>query len=392
MPDLLVDPKDDHRLTVVACFATMFMVGVTISLLGPSLPGLAAATGLSLAQAGVFFTLFSGGSVLSTLVVARFMDRPARHVLVLAGALIMAGAQWLVASSGSLAWASVAVALTGLAMSTAGTVPNALIVGLYRERAPQALNALHLCLGVGAFVGPLLVGVATRLGNDYTAVYRLAGTVMLLIGGLWSFARPPQPERADPADRASAFGILLPLVTLFLFAILYTGTEQAFGGWIFTYAQRMIAADATQASLFTSLFWLAILLGRLAATRGIYRRLSSLGLLAIGVLLGALGLALVLVGSQNPPLLWIGVGLIGFGFGPVFPTALALSGQRVPGRAGMASSLLVAAGSVGAMTLPWASGALMAQAGMVGGMAALLAPLAAMLACLWIIKAARRSD
>jgi hypothetical protein len=56
----------------------------------------------------------------------------------------------------------------------------------------------------------------------------------------------------------------------------------------------------------------------------------------------------------------------------------------------MAGSLIVAAGSVGAMTLPWVSGLLMAAVGMVGGMAALLVPLATMLACLWAIRATRQ--
>ncbi len=367
----------------------MFMIGLTISLTGPSLPGLAARTGIPLAQAGIFFTLFSAGSVLSTLVVARFMDHPVRHALITAGALVMGVAEWLVAGSSSLIGVGGGIALAGLAMSTAGTGPNALIAGLFPERPAPALNALHLCLGVGAFIGPLLIGAATRLGGDYTAVYRLAGTLMLLLGILWTVARPPHPPQTPGPDRGSLGTILAPLALVLLFAVLYTGAEQAFGGWIFSYAQQVTAADATRASLFSSLFWLALLLGRLAVTRGLYRT-GTLGVLAIGVLLAALGLALVLTSGRTPWLLWPGVGLIGFGFGPLFPTALALGAQRTPQRAGMAGSLIVASGSVGAMTLPWASGLLMAAVGMVGGMAALLVPLAAMLTCLWAIRATQR--
>ena len=133
---------DRSRLTIVSCLITMFMVVVAISLLGPSLPGLAGRTGISLAQAGIFFTCFSGGSVLATLVVARFMDRPVRHALVIGGTLVLGLSQWLVAGSSSLVWVGFAIALAGLAMSTAGTGPNALIVEIYRERAGQALNAL----------------------------------------------------------------------------------------------------------------------------------------------------------------------------------------------------------------------------------------------------------
>jgi len=220
-----------QRLAVVACFATMFMVGVTISLLGPSLPGLAEQTGIALPRAGIFFTLFASGALLATLVVAWLMDRPVRHALLVGAALLMGGAQWLVAGSQTLAQASIAIALTGLAMSTTGTAPNAIIADLYRERTGQALNALHLCAGLGSFIGPLLIGGALHLGSNYTLVFRLAGLVMLLVGVLWAVSLPPRPrQNAGGHAIPLARNILVPMVLLLFFAMLYTGTEQAFGG------------------------------------------------------------------------------------------------------------------------------------------------------------------
>ena len=55
-----------ERLAIVECYAAMFMLGFMISLLGPSLPGLAERTGVTLPQAGFLFTLFSGGSIAAT--------------------------------------------------------------------------------------------------------------------------------------------------------------------------------------------------------------------------------------------------------------------------------------------------------------------------------------
>ncbi|PKO22081.1 MAG: hypothetical protein CVU38_11245 [Chloroflexi bacterium HGW-Chloroflexi-1] len=375
-----------QRLTIFSNFATMFMVGVAISLLGPSLPGLAERTGLPLPRAGIFFTLFSGGSVLATLVVARLMDRPVRHAFLIGGAFVMGGAQWLVASSGTFAPAATAMALTGLAMSTTGTAPNAIIADLYRERAGQALNALHLCLSVGAFAGPLLVGVAIRFGSDYTVAYRVAGSLMFLVGLLWAFSRPPMPRRSEGVQPRTPLSapLILPMLVLLCVAMLYTGAEQAFGGWIFTYARDAVVMDAPKASLATSSFWLAIMLGRLIAIR-VLPRLGDVGLLIAGALVGALGIGGVLVSSRVPPLLWGGVGLVGLGFGPIFPTVLAVGTQRFPAYAGMISSLTVASGSVGAMVLPWASGALIPRLGLVGSMAGSFVPLALMLGCLWVI-------
>ncbi len=368
----------------------MFMLGVTISLLGPSLPALAERTGIALPQAGIFFTLFSGGSVLAILLVARFNDRPARHALLIGGALVMGAALWLIASSRTFAQAAVAVALSGLAMSTVGTAPNAIITDLYRGRAGQALNALHTVVGVGSFVGPVMIAAAIRMGGDYRVAYRLAAAAMLLVCALWAISRPPRPQRAALGERRGLTSFIAPLILVFALAMLYTGTEQVLGGWLFTYARDSAALAAAVASLLVSLFWLAVLLGRLAAVR-VLRRTTNAGLLRACVLMGAAGIGVILLGRAAPALLWIGVALAGFGFGPVFPTTLALSSELAPGHAGAMGSLVVASGSIGAMILPLAAGALIPQIGIGGSIAATLLPLAAMLVCVGAISRAERA-
>lgn len=377
-----------QKLAVVASFATMFMLGITVSLLGPSLPALAERTAIALPQAGIFFTVFSGGAVLATLAVARFNDRPARHGLLIGGALVMSAAFWLIAGSHTFAQAAIAVALSGLAMSTVGTAPNAIITDLYRGRAGQALNALHTVVGVGSFVGPVMIAAAIRTGGDYRLAYRIAAAAMVLICVLWIVSRPPRPQPPAPEDRGARRNFIAPLLLVFALAVLYTGTEQVLGGWLFTYAREATALAAAVASLLVALFWLAVLLGRLAAVRAL-RRISNTGLLRACVLIGAAGVGAILLGRTAPALLWFGVALAGFGFGPVFPTTLALSSELAPGRAGTMGSLVVASGSVGAMILPLTAGALIPVIGIHGSIAATLLPLAVMLVCVGAISRAK---
>jgi fucose permease len=371
-----------RQLAVVASFATIFMLGVATSMLGPSLPGLAGRLRIALPQAGLFFTFLALGSVAATLVVARWMDRPVRHALVAAGALLAGCALVFLAGSQTFAQAGLAAALLGLAMSTAGTAPNAIIAELYRQRAGQMLNALHLCSGAGAFVGPLLIAASSRLGGSYGEAFRLAGALYLAVGLLWILGRPPRPLGATEAGAISERTSLAPLIPLFLFAALYTGTEQALGGWLFTYGRQTASLDAPTASLLTALFWLSVVAGRLAAI-GILGRASNRVTLFGGVLLGASGIAVLVLGGVFPPLLWIGTAIVGLGFGPLFPTTLALGAQLAPRRAGAVSSVVVASGSMGAMVLPYASGGVMARTGAAGSMLSLIVPLAAMLFCLW---------
>jgi MFS transporter, FHS family, glucose/mannose:H+ symporter len=391
------------------------MLGVATSLLGPSLPGLAGRVRIALPQAGVFFTFLSLGSVAATLLVARWMDRPLRHALVTAGALLAGCALALVAASATFAQAGAAVALMGLALSTAGTAPNAIIADLYRQRAGQMLNALHLGSGAGSFVGPILIAASSRLGGGYAEAFRLAGAVYLLVGLIWIFSRPPRPlgatgspgpndalaRVAEPSSwlspghdrtvragrtggRASGRAWLAALIPLFLFAALYLGTEQALGGWLFTYGRRSAAMDVSAASLLTALFWLSIVAGRVAAI-GILGRAGNRVLLLGGVLLGAAGIVVLVLGSLFLPLLWLGAIVTGLGLGPLFPTTLALGAQLAPSRTGAVSSLVVASGLIGVMVLPYASGGVMVRAGAVGSMASLIVPLIAMLFCLQML-------
>lgn len=382
-PNFHQAPDLRQRVVIVACYATMTMLGVTISLLGPSLPALATRMQVPLPQAGVLFTFFATGSVIATLLVARLNDRPIRHAVLITGALTMALGHWLLAASNTLLQAGLAVTLSGLAMSTVGTGPNAIIADLYRGRAGQALNALHISAGVGAFIGPLLLGIALRLGGDYRAIYRLAAALMLAIAAIWALSRPPTPERTVGQEPFS-LKWLAPLLLVFALTVLYTGTETTIGGWLFTYAREAIRQDAAIASLATSLLWLAILSGRLAAIR-VLRRLSSVAMLRLCIGGGVVGLAIILAGQAWGPLFWLGVTLTGFCFGPVFPTALALSSELAPQQSGAASSLVVASGSIGAMVLPWSAGALIPYIGIAGSIAATFVPLCLMLVCLGAI-------
>jgi FHS family Na+ dependent glucose MFS transporter 1 len=379
-----------EQIAVVTCYAAMFMLGFAISLLGPSLPGIAQQTGATLPQAGLLFTLFSGGSILATVLLARFNDRPVRRWTFLAGALLMAGGLWGVSVANTFALVGLAIAFTGLAMSTEGTVPNAIFVDHFGAGAGRALNKLHISVGVGSFIGPLVFAAILRAGGDYTGAYRVGAGLMLVVAALWLVSLPPEPVR-QPASVKSRSGrrisllALTPLLLMFALAALYTGTEQVLAGWLFTYGQIALNQIATTASLAVSLFWGAMLLGRISAV-ALLDRLSNIPLVRAGLVLAGVGVLLVLGGQFVPLVFWIGVLCVGLGFGPIFPTSLAYATQLAPQRSGAVGSLFVASGSVGAMFLPLAAGSLIPLIGIAGSIALTLFPIALMLTLAFLVQ------
>ncbi len=378
-----------ERLAIVECYAAMFMLGFMISLLGPSLPGLAERTGVTLPQAGFLFTLFSGGSILGTLFVAPLNDRPIRRWTFLFGTLLMAASLYLLSVSRTFLHAGAAMALAGLAMSTGGTVPNALFLDQYRERAGRALNGLHMFAGIGSFIGPLVTAVVYRGGGDYAVSYRLAAGMMFAVAVVWLFARPPLPMRRVEAPARSGGRWLWPLFFVLILALLYTGTEQVLAGWLFTYGRDALSLLAPTASLATSLFWGAVLVGRLTAVAAL-RRLTNVRLVQVCLIMALGGIALILGGRNWPILFWIGVALVGAGFGPIFPTGLVLSSELAPQRSGAVATWFVAAGSLGSMILPAVAGGLIPLIGIAGSIALSVLPVSLMLLTMHFISARAR--
>jgi hypothetical protein len=109
---------------------------------------------------------------------------------------------------------------------------------------------------------------------------------------------------------------VLALIVLFFF--LHVGAQAAFGGWVFSYATAQGLANATVAAYLTSVYWIAITLGRLLAIP-LAARLSAQTLLT-GDLLGCLAsVGIVLLFPDS--LLVLGIG--GFGLGLAIARELA---------------------------------------------------------------------
>jgi fucose permease len=145
-------------------------------------------------------------------------------------------------------------------------------------------------------------------------------------------AEPP------PAVMLAAFGGLL---------LLYSGSEAAIGGWIAEHARRLGAARWPVA---TTLFWLAITVGRLT-TPLVLPRLGERRVLAGGLtcaMTGALAVAL----APAAPIAFVAVVLAGLGLAPVFPVTFgALTRDVGPSRPRLVGPLYSCTG-VGSALLP----------------------------------------
>jgi fucose permease len=365
---------------ILACLCFLSL-GIAISAIGPALPELAARTGSSLEALGGVFSAIFLGALVAQLAAGPLSDRLDQRLVLLAGMALFALGTAGYLLSRSLPLTLACAALAGLGQGALVIGNNLLVARVFADRSTAALNLLNVFFGIGDVVGPALAGLALRgWGSAIPALWLGAALIMLPAGLLPRLGRlAPAPARAERSRHGPPIYRAPLLWALGLLVLVYVGTEISMSGWTATYIQRTTTFDAAAGALVTAGFWLAITVGRvLGALLGARMAPNRLLLIClIGALFGGALLAL----SVGRPLATIAaVLLLGLSFGPIYPTALALTADGFPDRPGTAVSLVSALGSLGGMLLPWLQGNLLVRGGPLAGALLVAAATLAMLA------------
>lgn len=376
----------------LAC-ASFFGLGVVTAAIGPALPDLASHTASTLSGVGSLFTALFFGSLASQSFTGFLLDRLGPRWLILSGLLVMGTGILGVSQAHALPLALGCAVFAGFGHGIIDVVMNVSISNLFPQRRASALNLLNMFYGIGAFIAPAVAGYYLRQSNSSLPALRLGAGLELALIPLtaWLFRIPGMARSAgQPAQNQRGWLGSPALWLLGILLLLYVGTENGAGGWVSTYLQQTTPLPAATAALGASGFWLALTIGRVVATllgtRWPARKLLSASL---GVALG--GGLLIALSTGQVTLSVLGFLLLGFGFGPVFPTTLAVTTAAFSRSSGAAASLVVAMGSIGGMIIPWLQGIVLENSGPQAG--ALLLPLggALMLGCAIVIQRARKT-
>ena len=202
------------------------------------------------------------------------------------------------------------------------------------------MNFLHCFWGVGVTVSPMIMslflnGETGSWRNGYRVVALLQVIIALSVVAVmrkWINAEKNTVVNSDDGEVKEDKGffeiIKMKGVPVSILSLgLYCSMEFICGTWGATYVVNVFALDPAVAAKWVSLYYAGIMLGRLVS--GIVAtKLGDNKLIKLGIAFSVVGVGVLLLPIGKISL--VGFLLMGFGFGPVFPSVL----HNIPERFG----------------------------------------------------------
>jgi fucose permease len=309
----------------------------------------------SLPQQGSVFLLLYGGVLISNLLISNITLRFGRKTaLLLTNGLLILALSWFAVLHTLVAAQCAAFAL-GFGGGSVNVSVNSLVSDIFPERRAPMLNLLGVFFGVGALLTPLLSTAASTMG--VSTFFQLAAILPIAAFLLTSMLRlPPAAVQSDPCPFRSVIAehvsSLRPIAAVLFFE---NGNEAVLATWTSTIAVSR-GSDHRTATIILTLYWLFLMLGRLAASQVSFFRQKSTTVRACAAVSLCGGVVLLL--ASDSIIMMLGASLIGLASAPIFKTTLSMAGDLYPGAAARLYGPLFALSLAAAAGAPWLAGRL----------------------------------
>lgn len=367
-------------LLLAVIYLTFISLGLPDSLLGTAWPVMHVDLGAPIAAQSVISIIISCCTIVSSLLTARLVHRLGTGRLTALSVALTAGAI-LGFSAAQSFWQLCLIALPyGLGAGAIDSVLNNYVALHYGARH---MSWLHCCWGIGASIGPLVMGWALAGPMSWHGGYIAIGIIQAAITAVLLFSLPlwkttdshtddgdePSAASAEPANSNDTSSPLTNRELLRLPGAIasigsfgcYCALEGSVGLWIASYLVMVRGIGTATAASIVAQFYLGITVGRLISGF-IAQWLTSENQIRVGQALIACGL-LGLLMLDGTVAAGVSILLMGLGCAPIYPSIVALTPKRFGAKASQGLvSLQMACAYAGSMLVPPIFG-LVAEAG-----------------------------
>ena len=312
-------------LLLPVIYLAFISLGLPDSLLGSAWPSMVGELGANLSWAGIVSMIISAFTIVSSLCSERLNARFGTGG-VTAGSVLLTAAALLGFSSCTRFWQLCLWAVPyGLG---AGSVDAALNAYVSLDYESGHMSWLHCMWGVGASIGPVIMGQALA-GGSWQGGYRIISVLQFALTLILFFSLPlwkrtgkaKDGEDFTPEHRSIPQLLRLPGVPQVLLCFFgYCALEATAGMWAASYCTLVRGIDANTAANWTSTFYLGITIGR-GICGFLTMKITDQNMIRLGQGVIALGVLLVLLPAGQTVLV-AGLVAIGLGCAPVYPSII----------------------------------------------------------------------
>lgn len=321
-------------LLLIIIYIAFIGLGIPDSLFGTAWPAIYVSFEIPISSANYVTLLISCGTVISSALSARIINRFGTAVVTAVSTAITAAALFGFSVSGNLLWLCIFSIPMGLG---AGAVDSALNNYVALHYKATHMNFLHCFYGIGVSVSPYLMSLALTNENNWRDGYRLTFYLQLAIAlitivslPLWKKAHPASlqsNEEIHPKTLSIINMLKMPSVRAVL--LIFIGScaiECTCGTWGSTFLVNSKGMSVDHAAKIITLYYVGMALGRFLS--GILAaRLSSWKLIHLGQTITIFAILLLFLPLPST-IAAAGLFFIGLGNSPIFPNLIHLTPEN----------------------------------------------------------------
>lgn len=311
------------HLLLAVIYLSFISLGLPDSLLGSAWPAMYSEFGVPVSYAGIISMIIAAGTILSSLQSHRLTRKLGTGKVTAISVAMTAVALFGFSFSNSFWILCFWVIPYGLG---AGSVDASLNNYVALNYASRHMSWLHCMWGVGASLGPYIMGYAMTGGQGWNSGYGYIAVLQIVLTIILIFSLPLWKNRAEEknADDVNAKTLTLKEIIkisgakeIMITFVCYCALEQTTGLWASSYLTLHKGISADKAASFASMFFIGITIGR-AFSGFITMKLSDSKMIRLGQGVAAIGIITLML-PFGEYISLIGLIMIGLGCAPIYP-------------------------------------------------------------------------
>ncbi len=318
---------------LVVIYLAFIGLGIPDSLFGAAWPAIYPEFNVPVSYANFVTLIIAGGTIVSSLMSARAINRFGTAKITAASTSMTALALLGFSLSGGMGWLCLFAVPLGLGAGAIDTALNNYVALHYKA---AHMNFIACFYGVGITVSPFLMSLALGEQNDWRSGYRVVFYIQLAVAlvtifslPLWKRIKNPATQEEHAAPRTASLRELAGMPSLRFAWLMFIGScaiEFTCNAWGSTFLVQAKGVSADRAAQLITFYYVGMTFGRFLA--GVLSgRMTGWRMIRIGQ--GIVFAAIVLLLLPLPTVFFTAaLFLVGLGNGPIFPNLTYLTPQN----------------------------------------------------------------